>query len=65
MRDVLIALVPALIASVWVFGFSALLRVIVCVIFAVGSEYLFEKACGRPDYHQRLFRRRYRRAAGL
>lgn len=48
MRDVLIALVPALIASVWVFGFSALLRVIVCVIFAVGSEYLFEKACGRP-----------------
>ena len=48
MRDVLIALVPALAASVWVFGAGVLARVAVCVIFAVGAEYLFEKACGRP-----------------
>ncbi len=47
MRDVLIALAPALVASFLVFGVDALLRVAVCVLFAVGSEYLFERACGR------------------
>lgn len=49
MRDVVIALVPAFLASVYFFGVRALLLVAVCVIFAVGSEYLFEKACGRPS----------------
>ncbi|MBQ8585196.1 MAG: RnfABCDGE type electron transport complex subunit D, partial [Butyricicoccus sp.] len=47
MRDVLIALIPALIASVLIFGFRALLVVAVCVVFAVLSEFVFEKACKR------------------
>ena len=48
MRDVLIALLPALLVSVVVFGVRALLLVAVCVIFAVGAEYVFEKGCGKP-----------------
>lgn len=48
MRDVLIALVPALIWSVINFGMRPILLVAVCVIFAVGSEYVFEKGCKRP-----------------
>lgn len=48
MRDVLIALVPALLVSVVVFGVRALLLVAVCVVFAVGAEYVFEKGCRRP-----------------
>ncbi len=48
MRDVLIALAPALLVSVFVFGVRALLLVAVCVAFAVGAEYAFEKACGKP-----------------
>lgn len=49
MRDVLIALAPALVVAVMMFGVRALLLVAVCVLFAVGSEFLFEKACGRPN----------------
>jgi electron transport complex protein RnfD len=49
MRDVLIALVPALIAAVVVFGLRALLLVAVCVAFACGAEVLFEKSVGRPN----------------
>ena len=48
MRDVLIALAPALVWAVINFGVRPLLVVAVCVIFAVGSEYVFEKACKRP-----------------
>ena len=48
MRDVLIALAPALLVSVFVFGVRALLLVAVCVAFAVGSEYVFQKGCRRP-----------------
>ncbi len=48
MRDVLIALVPALLVSVVVFGVRALLLVAVCVAFAVGAEYVFQKGCRRP-----------------
>ncbi|HWP51782.1 MAG TPA: RnfABCDGE type electron transport complex subunit D [Clostridia bacterium] len=48
MRDVLIALLPALMVSVVVFGIRALLLVAVCVFFAVGAEYVFEKGCRRP-----------------
>ena len=43
MRDVLIALCPALIASALVFGMRALLVTAVCVAFAVGGEWVFEK----------------------
>lgn len=45
MRDVIIAMVPALAASVFVFGIRALLLVAVCVFFAVGAEYVFERGC--------------------
>lgn len=48
MRDVLIALIPALIWSVINFGMRSILLVAVCVIFAVGAEYVFEKGCKRP-----------------
>lgn len=47
MRDVCIALMPALCAAVLIFGFRSLLVTAVCVFFAVLSEYLFEKICGR------------------
>ncbi|NCC68811.1 MAG: RnfABCDGE type electron transport complex subunit D, partial [Clostridia bacterium] len=43
MRDVLIALAPALIASVLIFGMRALLVTAVCVAFSVGGEWAFEK----------------------
>ena len=43
MRDVLIALVPALVMSVWQFGLKALLNVIISVAACVGFEYGFRK----------------------
>lgn len=48
MRDVLIALCPALIASALIFGARALLVTAVCVVFAVGSEWAFEKIVKKP-----------------
>ena len=48
MRDVLIALTPALIASALIFGARALLVVGVCVLTCVLCELLFEKACKKP-----------------
>ena len=49
MRDVLIALVPALIASVFIFGLRALVVTAVCVAFAVGGEWAFEKIVKKPN----------------
>lgn len=43
MRDVCIALVPALIASVVIFGFRSLLVTAVCVAAAVLTEFLYQK----------------------
>lgn len=48
MRDVVIALMPALVAAVIIFGARTLLVVGVSVAAAVLSEYLFERACKRP-----------------
>ena len=48
MLDVIIALIPALIASVIVFGLRSLLVTAVCIIFAVLSEFAFEKLCKKP-----------------
>lgn len=48
MRDVVIALIPALLAAVLVFGFRALLVTAVCVGFAMLTEYGYEAACGKP-----------------
>ncbi len=47
MLDVIIALMPALVASVIIFGFRALAVVAVCVAVCVLSEWLFEKICKR------------------
>lgn len=48
MLDVIIALLPALIASVVIFGVRALIVTAVCVIAAVLSEFLFEKGVKKP-----------------
>lgn len=48
MRDVLIALMPAVVASVLFFGVRALLVEVVCVAVAVACEWAFEKICNRP-----------------
>ena len=47
MRDVLIALCPALIASVVIFGLRALLVCVVCVAASVFFEWAYEKICKR------------------
>lgn len=49
MRDVLIALFPALIASGLIFGVRALLVTAVCVASAVFSEWAFEKITKKPN----------------
>lgn len=49
MRDVLIALLPALVASVIVFGARSLLVVAVCVASCVLAEFIFEKIVKRPN----------------
>ena len=43
MLDVVIALLPTALAAVWFFGRQALSLILVSVLFAVGSEWLFEK----------------------
>ena len=49
MRDVLIALCPAVIASVVIFGWRALLLTVVCVATAVFWEWGFQKLCKRKS----------------
>lgn len=49
MRDVLIALIPALAASVVIFGERALLVEAVCIAAAVLSELIFERITKRPN----------------
>jgi electron transport complex protein RnfD len=49
MRDVLIALTPAAIASVVLFGLKALLIIVTCVASAMVSEFLFNLACKKPQ----------------
>ncbi|KXB65760.1 electron transport complex, RnfABCDGE type, D subunit [Parvimonas sp. KA00067] len=48
MRDVVIALIPTLLAGIYFFGLRALLVTLVAVGFAVGSEYLYEKLTHKP-----------------
>lgn len=48
MLDVIIALLPTLVASVFIFGLRSLLITAVCVAFSVLSEFVFEKLCKKP-----------------
>ena len=48
MLDVIIALVPALAASIFYFGFNSLVLLVSSVISAVATEYLCERAMDRP-----------------
>ncbi|MDW5300601.1 MAG: RnfABCDGE type electron transport complex subunit D [Sedimentibacter sp.] len=49
MLDVIIALTPALAASIFYFGFNSLVLVVASVISAVVTEYLCERAMNRPS----------------
>lgn len=49
MLDVLIALLPALVAAIGVFGVRAALVVAVCVASSVLSEWIFQKAMKKPS----------------
>ena len=49
MIDVLIALIPAFIASVLIFGMRAALITCVCVVSCVFFEWIFEKIVKRPN----------------
>lgn len=49
MLDVIIALVPAFIASIVVFGYRAAIIVVSCVVTSILSEWLFEKIVRRPS----------------
>ncbi len=49
MRDVLIALLPATVASVVFFGIKALVMIAVCVCASVMSEYLFNIICKKKQ----------------
>ncbi|MCI8388538.1 MAG: RnfABCDGE type electron transport complex subunit D [Clostridiales bacterium] len=48
MVDVCIALMPALIWGIYVFGWRVLTIALISVVFAVGSEYLYEKLMKKP-----------------
>ena len=49
MLDVIIALMPAAVASVVIFGLRSLLVICVCVATCMVSEFLFEKLCKREN----------------
>lgn len=48
MGNVVLALAPAMVASVLIFGVRALLILITCVVSCVAAEYLFEMVCKNP-----------------
>ncbi len=49
MSLVILALLPSLIASIYIFGFRALMLTLVCVVSAVFFEWAFEKIAKRPS----------------
>ena len=49
MLDVVIALLPAAVAAVVIFGMKALVIEIACVLSAVASEFLFNLICKKPQ----------------
>ena len=48
MWQVNLALMPAAVFAVWHFGLPALINMVVGVVFAVGAEYLWQKAMNQP-----------------
>lgn len=49
MTNVVIAMVPAMIAAVLIFGMDALILIVTCVVSCVVSEFLYNKLCKRPS----------------
>lgn len=49
MRDVIIALAPAVIASVYFFGMNALIIYLISVVCCVGSEFIYQKLAGKES----------------
>lgn len=49
MLDVIIALLPAAIAAVVLYGLKALMVIVTCIAASVASEYLFNAACGKKQ----------------
>ena len=49
MLDVLIALMPAAVASVIIFGISSLFVILACVISAVAAEFVFNVICRKEQ----------------
>lgn len=49
MLNVIIALIPAAVASVVIFGISSLILIATCVITCVVGEYLFNVVCKKPQ----------------
>ena len=49
MRDVIIALIPAAVAGVVLFGWRALVTILVCVATSVLSEFLFNLICKKEQ----------------
>jgi len=48
MLDVIIALIPALLAAIYFFGVKVLTVVLISVVFAVATEYAMQKILNRP-----------------
>ena len=53
MLDVIIALLPAAIAGIIIFGIEALFIILTCVIISVLSEFIFDKIVHTAEYHIR------------
>ena len=49
MLDVLIALIPAWMVSLWLFGYQAFAVQMVCVAAALGAEYLCRQVLKKPQ----------------
>lgn len=43
MLDVVIAMLPTALAAVWYFGKSAMMLILLCVVFSVGAEWVYQK----------------------
>ena len=63
MLDVLLALIPSLAVSTYVFGLRAILMTAVSIIACMVFEAIYDKIVGKDCYGS--VRSRYRRAAGI